>query len=137
MKNFNKKHKNHLYPHLKYDREVIERAYQSGLKTFNSMTQEERIKNGFGENGHAHPRRFYIFIDKYFTEIKYFMTEKERTQNVFPWVVATRSERMKALKITKIYFDLKQLTLKKAIIEYETYKIKKETEKLKNEYRRT
>lgn len=133
-KKLNKKYRDYLYPHLKYDREVIEMSYQSGLKSFNSMTKEDRIKNGFGENGHAHPRRFYIFLNKYFTEIKYFMNDKERERYVFPWMVATHSERKAALKKSQVYFDIKQTTLRLAKTRYETYKIKKEIEKLKNEH---
>lgn len=122
----------HLYPHLKYDREVVEKSYQSGLATFNSMTKEERIKNGFGENGHAHPRRFYIFLNKYFTEIKYFMNDKEREQYVFPWVVATHSERKAALKKSPIYFEIKQTVLGLAKSRYKCYKLDKEINKLRN-----
>lgn len=108
------KFKQHKYPHFQYNLHDVEIAYQNGVKAFNSMSKDERIKNGFGENGHPHPRRFYIFIQKYFNEIRYFMSEKERTKYVFPWVVATRSERLKALNISKDYYLIKKATLKLA-----------------------
>ena len=108
------KFKHHKYPRLQYNLHDVEIAYQNGVKAFNSMSKEEQIKNGFGENGHPHPRRFYIFIQKYFKEIRYFMSENERTKYVFPWVVATRSERLKAINISKDYYLVNKATLKLA-----------------------
>lgn len=124
--------KNHIYPHLKYNRELVEQAYQDHLKIFNSMTPEEKEKKGFGKDGHAHPRRFFIFLHKYLTEIKYFMNDKERDTYVFPWIVATRSERLNALKKSHAYFDLKKTTLKLAKTRYENYKLDQEIKQLKN-----
>jgi len=127
----NNKNYIHPYPHLKYNRDEVEKTYLDGLNQFNSWGKDERIRRGFGENGHAHPRRFYIFLQKYFVEIKYFMDEKERTQYVFPWVVATRSERINALKKHKVYFDIKQTTLRLAKNRYTIYKQEQELKKLK------
>lgn len=119
------KFKQHKYPHLQYNLHDVEIAYQNGVKAFNSMSKEERVKNGFGENGHPHPRRFYIFIQKYFNEIRYFMSEKECTKYVFPWVVATRSERLKALNISKDYYLIKKATLKLAKLKLQHNKMSK------------
>lgn len=128
-----RKHRNkkHIYPRLRYNRKEVEVQYQDGLAMFNSWSQEERVRRGFGVNGHAHPRRFYIFLQKYFTEIRYFMNEKERSEFVFPWVCATRSERMKAIAISKVYFSIKKTALKLAQKKYIIYKLNREIEKLK------
>jgi len=120
----------HIYPRIKYPREEVEKTYKEHLQIFNAMSKEERIKNGFGENGHAHPRRFYIFLWKYIKEIKYFMTEDKKSKYVFPWIIATHSERMNALRQSQVYFDIKQTTLRLAKAKYETYKLKNEITKL-------
>ena len=119
------KFKQHTYTRLQYNLHDVEIAYQNGVKAVNSTSKEEQLKNGFGENGHPHPRRFYIFIQKYFKEIRYFMSEKERAKYVFPWVVATRSERLKAINISKDYYLVKKATLKLAKLKLQHNKMSK------------
>ena len=53
------------------------------------------------------------------------MTENERTKYVFPWVVATRSERLKALNVSKDYYLIKKATLKLAKLKLQHNKMSK------------
>lgn len=120
MKKF-KTRKRYKYPHIRYNPQEVELNYQKGIKIFNSMSIGDRIKNGFGENGHPHPRRFYIFLQKYFKEVRCFMSEEERVNHVFPWVVATRAERLRAISLNKVYFQIKQTTLRLAKLRLQNY----------------
>lgn len=120
---------NSKYSRIHYDRNAVEKAYQEHLKAYAEMSKEERIKNGFGENGHPHPRRFYIFLYKYMKLIK-FLKDNERDEHVFPWVISTRSERMHALKKYPLFFELKQTMMNLAKARYEFDNLTKEREEL-------
>lgn len=129
MKN-KKKNLNYPYPRIKakWPKED-QQLFLNHQKEFASWNDEEKKKRGFGS--HGHPRRLFIFIDRYFTEVKYFMTDEEREKFVFPWVCATRSERKKALKLNPVYFRIKKTTLKLAQRRYEIKHLEQELKKTK------
>lgn len=118
----------HPYPRIKgkYSKEV-EKAYQDALETYNSWSIEERERRGFGKGGgHPHSRRLFIFLNRYFTELKYFTSTEDRDKYILPWVCATRSERLKAIKVDKVYFQIKQTVLKNSILKYKNFKLEQE-----------
>ena len=118
---YKNKKRNHIYPHIKEQhKEMNRKLYLEHVEEFNNWSNEERIKRGFGN--HPHPRRFFIFIDRYFDLIKHYLTEEEKTKHVFPWIVATRSERLEALnkrdengkRVGQVYFDIVKTDMKLA-----------------------
>lgn len=125
-KNSCRKNTNHIYPHIRQKhREENMRLYEEHKKEFDNWSLEERERRGFGS--HCHPRRFFIFLDKYYDLIRHYMTDEERDKHVLPWVCATRSERMNAIKKHIAYFKLKQQDITLA-------KLRKETVELRREY---
>jgi len=133
------KKKNHIYPHIrqKYPK-LNNELYLEHIKEFNSWSNEERLKKGFGN--HPHPRRFFIFLDRYYDLIRFYLTEEEKTKHVFPWVVATRSERLKAInrkdengkRIGQVYLDIVKTDMKLAKLRKENVKLRREIIKNKN-----
>ena len=76
-KNFKSKNKNHIYPHIKEKYpEMNRKLYEEHKLEFDNWTQEEKEKRGF--RNHCHPRRFFIFLDRYYDLIKHYMTDEEK-----------------------------------------------------------
>jgi hypothetical protein len=124
-KNSYKKTNNHIYPHIKQNHpEESRKLYEEHKQEFDSWSDEERKRRGFGN--HCHPRRFFIFLDRYFDLVNHYMTDEEREKHVLPWVCATRSERMNAIKKHIAYFEIKQKDLILAKLRKENVRLRRE-----------
>ena len=133
-KNFKSKNKNHIYPHIKEKYpEMNKKLYEEHKLEFDNWTQEEKEKRGFGN--HCHPRRFFIFLDRYYDLIKHYMTDEEKERHIFPWICATRSERMNAIKKHIAYFKIKKQDLKLAQLRKENFELRKEYLKNGGDYK--
>lgn len=116
-----KKSKNYPYPHIRPLHSALsQKIYEEHKKEYDSWSEEERQKRRFK---HPHPRRLYIFLDRYFELLKY-MPEDDKVKYVFPWVCATRSERINAIKKHIVYFKIVKKCMKIAQQRKELMKLK-------------
>lgn len=116
--------KQHPYKRIKYDKDVVELAYQRHIKFWKGLSEEERRERNLIK---PNPRRLFIFLRKYEIELSRtgLMDQETRDKYVLSWVAMPRSAKKKmSKKYLSLWLSVKSMALSNAKQRLEIWRMK-------------